>query len=101
MGKVRLLVLDVMKPHQPTILELASALSDLSGMDGCDVVVYEIDSKVENVKITLEGKDIDYEKVKDAVESVGGTIHSIDKVTSGATIVKEAFTHQDAGSLQQ
>ncbi|MBT3464926.1 DUF211 domain-containing protein [archaeon] len=100
MGKVRILVLDVMKPHQPDILFLSKELSDLSGIDGCDIVVYEIDSKVENVKVTLEGKNIDFEKAKKAIESVGATIHSIDKVTSGLTIVKEAFTHQDAASMQ-
>ena len=100
MGKVRILVLDVMKPHQPNILYLSKELSDLTGVDGCDIVVYEIDSKVENVKVTIQGKSVDFEKVKKVIESVGATIHSIDKVSSGAMIVKEAFTHQDTGSLQ-
>jgi uncharacterized protein len=95
MGKVRLIVLDVMKPHQPNILYMASLLSDLSGVDGCDIALYEIDSKVENVKVTLQGKNINFDKVKDSIESIGATIHSIDKVSSGDVIVKEASTHQD------
>ena len=95
MGKVRLLVLDVMKPHQPNILHLSTALSDVDGVDGCDVTLYEMDSKVENVKVTVQGISIDYEKIKEVVESVGATIHSIDKVSSGVELVEEAFTHQD------
>ena len=53
MARIRLLVLDVLKPHQPSIIELAKELSDLPHIDGVDITVYEIDSKVENVKITI------------------------------------------------
>ncbi len=95
MGQIRLLVLDVLKPHEPSILKLSSALSDVRGIDGVDITVYEIDSKVENVKITLQGKDIDFSKVKEVIEEDGASIHSIDKVSSGAVLVEEAFTHMD------
>ena len=91
MGKVRLIVLDVMKPHQPNILHLSQLLSDLDGIDGCDIVVYEIDSKVENVKITLQGEEIEYDVVQKTVESVGATIHSIDKVTSGVCLLAKSL----------
>lgn len=96
MGKIRLLVLDVLKPHEPNILQMAGILSDIKGIEGVDVTVYEIDSKVENVKITLEGKDILYSEVKEVIEDSGATIHSIDKVSSGSVIVEEAQTHQDS-----
>jgi hypothetical protein len=99
MGKIRIIVLDVMKPHQPSIIQLSQSLSDMEGVEGCDIVVYEIDSKVENVKITLQGKNINFEKVKSIIESSGATIHSVDKVTAGAIIVKEALTHQDKGPV--
>lgn len=98
MSKIRLLVLDVLKPHEPSILKLATTLSDLEGVDGTDITLYEIDSKVENVKITLQGNDIDFNDVKKCVEDSGGSIHSIDKVSSGSVIVKEAETHQDGPS---
>ncbi|MBN1502735.1 DUF211 domain-containing protein [Candidatus Woesearchaeota archaeon] len=95
MGKIRLIVLDILKPHQPSILELASQLSDLKGVDGVDITVYEIDSKVENVKATIKGAHIEYPKVRKVVDQMGGTIHSIDKVACGHEIVKEVDTHQD------
>ena len=95
MSTIRLLVLDVLKPHEPSILKLASFLGDVKGVDGVDISVYEIDSKVENVKITLQGKDINFQKVKSIIEDNGATIHSIDKVGSGNILIKEALTHQD------
>ncbi len=87
--------MDILKPHQPSILDLASNLSELDGVDGVDVSVYEIDSKVENVKVTIKGKDIVFEKVRDTIEDLGAAVHSIDKVGAGDEIVEEVDTHQD------
>ena len=96
MGRIRLIVLDVLKPHEPSILKIASTLSDLKGVDGVDITVYEIDSKVENVKVTIQGKDIQFMEVKHVIDENGGSIHSIDKVSSGSEIISEAQTHQDS-----
>ena len=91
MGKTRLIVLDVLKPHEPSILRIASMISDLDGVDGVDISVYEIDNKVENVKITVKGKDINFSAVKTVIEDNGAAIHSIDKVSSGKEIVDEVY----------
>ncbi len=98
MGKIRLIVLDILKPHEPSILKLSSDLSDLDGVDGVDVSVFEIDSKVETVKATIVGKDINFEQVNTVVEDMGASIHSIDKVSAGKNLIKEVFTHQDMNS---
>src|SRR3989344_1830680 len=98
MGNIRVLVLDVLKPHEPSILKLASSISDLKGVDGVDIGVYEIDSKVENVKVTVQGKDLSFTKIKEIIDESGATIHSIDKASSGTMIIKEASTHQDGHS---
>jgi hypothetical protein len=37
MGKIRRLVLDVLKPHEPTIIELASQLSELAGVEAVNI----------------------------------------------------------------
>ena len=94
---IRRLVLDVLKPHQPTVLVIADKLGDLEGVQGVDVSLLEIDSKVENIKITLEGTDIDFHEVSAVVQENGGSIHSIDKVSTGKRLVEEAETPQDAG----
>lgn len=93
-GHIVQLVLDVMKPHKPTIIEFSTRLSSLSGVSGVNCTLYEVDQDTETIKITLEGDDIDYEKVKQVIESLGGNVHSIDSVSSGR-IVEEVETPQD------
>jgi len=44
MSEVRRLVLDVLKPHQPTMLVLADKLGDLEGVVGVDITLIEIDN---------------------------------------------------------
>jgi hypothetical protein len=88
-------VLDVLKPHAPDVLELSKELADLNGVDGVDISLIEMDQKVENVKITCEGTSIDYQKVKEIIRKNGGSIHSLDKVSVGTSMIEEAVTHQD------
>jgi hypothetical protein len=97
MSEVRRLVLDVLKPHQPTMLVLADKLGDLEGVHGVDIALIEIDNRVENIKITLEGDDIDFQGVAEVVQDSGGSIHSIDKVSTGKRLIEEAETPQDGG----
>ena len=98
MSQVRRLVLDVLKPHQPTMLTLAGKLGDLEGVHGVDITLIEIDNKVENIKITLEGDDIDFQDVAEVVQDAAGSIHSIDKVSTGKRLIDEVETPQDAGA---
>ena len=95
MGKVRRLVLDVLKPLDPTIIHLSCVLSDLSGVDAVNISIYEIDRRVENAKITVEGSDINYEMIQRVIEDEGGTVHSIDEAVAGKMIIDDAQTPQD------
>jgi len=95
MGKVRRLVLDVLKPLEPTIIELAQQLSELSGVEAVNISIYEIDRRVENAKITIEGDDVLYDSVVETIEENGGTLHSIDEVVAGKMIIEDAETLQD------
>ena len=80
------------------MLVLADKLGDLEGVHGVDITLIEIDNKVENIKITLEGDDIDFQEVAEVVQDAGGSIHSIDKVSTGSELIEEAETPQDAGA---
>jgi hypothetical protein len=95
MGAVRRLVLDTLKPHEPNIIELAQQISELSGVDSVNISIYEIDRKVENAKITIEGQDIQYPDVASLIRELGGTIHSIDEAVAGKSIIDDASTLQD------
>lgn len=95
MGQIRRLVLDVLKPHDPSIVDLADRLSELAGVEAVNISIYEIDRKVENVKITIEGRSIIYDQVVSIIEGNGGTVHSLDEVVAGSIIIDDADTLQD------
>jgi hypothetical protein len=95
MGKIRRIVLDVLKPLDPSIIELSAELSDLSGVEAVNISIYEIDRRVENAKITLEGADLDYDEIQGVIGDNGGTVHSIDEVVAGRSIIDDAATLQD------
>ncbi|MBD3262544.1 MAG: hypothetical protein GF334_12900 [Candidatus Altiarchaeales archaeon] len=95
MSELRKLVLDVLKPHEPDITVLARRVSELESIDGVNVSVYEIDQKVENVKLTVEGRFNDFEEIKKVILDIGATIHSIDEVVAGKRIIFEEETLHD------
>lgn len=95
MGNLRRLVLDVLKPAEPTIVHLAQVLADLEGVDGVNISIYEIDRRVENAKITVEGSNLRYDRVAQVIEEHGGSIHSIDEVAAGKVLIEDVDTPQD------
>jgi hypothetical protein len=95
MGKLRRLVLDVLKPLEPSIEELARALADLEGVDGVNISIYEIDRRVENAKITIEGHDLNYQEIAEIIGENGGAVHSIDEVAAGKVLIEDVATAQD------
>ena len=95
---IRRLVLDVLKPHKPSVIDLSLALSSLEGIEGVNIIIYEIDQHVENAKITIVGSKVDFEVVRRKLEEMGGTIHSVDEVASGKKIVEAVKTPQDASA---
>jgi hypothetical protein len=95
MAKIRRLVLDTLKPHEPNIIDLANVLSEIDGVSAVNISIYEMDRKVENAKITIEGEEISFNEVSRMIEELGGTIHSIDEVVAGKKIIDDAATLQD------
>lgn len=67
---LRRVVLDVLKPFEPNIVEMAQKVAEVNGVEGVNSTVYEIDRGVENVKITVEGTGLSYSELKDRVEEV-------------------------------
>lgn len=77
------IVLDVLKPLKgSSIIELAQTLSSVKGVSQVSVVVNEIDVETVTLTITIEGDSISYEGVKEAIERLGGVIHSVDQVVA-------------------
>lgn len=78
MATIKRLVLDVLKPRHPDIIDFANTIADL----GYHVVVSvdEVDDKTESVMLSLEGDNIDFEAVKQSINTLGGSLHSIDEI---------------------
>lgn len=94
MSKIRRLVLDILKPHQPSIVEISQELSEVDGVEGVNCSLIEVDEEVKNIKITLEGS-FNEQPVRDVIENEAGSIHSIDEVAVGERLVDKVKTPQD------
>jgi hypothetical protein len=94
-GNLRRLVLDVLKPLDPSIVELVQLLAEQAGVDGVNISIYEIDRRVENAKVTVEGHDLRYQEIVDIIEENGGSVHSIDEVAAGRVLIEDVETPQD------
>jgi hypothetical protein len=76
-------VLDCLKPHQPSTWEVASTLSETQGVKSVDVVVDEVDSETESLKISISGKNLSIPLIETVLKDKCVTIHSVDRVVAG------------------
>ena len=80
MSLINRIVLDVLKPHQPNILEFADTIADQLQNCRIKITVSEVDEKTETTVIIIEGDDISYSTIEETIAKLGGSIHSIDEV---------------------
>ena len=80
MVRLKRLVLDVLKPHTPNGLEFSRALAEQGPDYYVKLTVIEIDEKTETVEVCIEGDDIQFQAIEDTINSLGGSLHSIDEV---------------------
>ena len=76
---LRRLVLDVLKPHRPSVLEFGMLIAEQGELQ-VKLTVTEMDDKTETLQIEITGHDIDFELVRKAIEGFGASLHSIDEV---------------------
>lgn len=95
MAPVRRLVLDILKPYEPPMLELAQNVADTGGVAGVNATLIEMDKEVQNVKLTVEGEGIDYDSVEEHIRDLGATVHSVDEIVCGEYMVEDKRTFQD------
>jgi len=92
---IKRIILDVLKPHAPSIIEVAERLAGLDGITGVNISLEEVDAETDSIKITIEGSNINYTKVKKEISDCGAVIHSVDGVSAGIKIIDEVNTPQD------
>ena len=95
MSNIKRIILDVLKPHKPSIIELARRISSIEGISGVNISLEEVDAETDSIKITIEGTNISYDCVEKEISECGAVIHSIDGVSAGIKMVEEVNTPQD------
>lgn len=78
---VKRLLLDSLKPRELSIIELSKALGSVEGVEGVDIVVIEVDSKTETIKVTIKGPQIDHNAVREVMEKHGVSIKGVDEIS--------------------
>ncbi|GAB4305954.1 MAG: DUF211 domain-containing protein [Promethearchaeota archaeon] len=98
-SKIKQLVLDVLKPHKPSIHLLAQQLVELegSGILGVNVTLLETDRSTQSIKITIRGENLNFEMIAEKLEEMNAAVHSIDQVVCGDILVEDVKTPQDRG----
>jgi hypothetical protein len=95
MTTVRRLVVDVLKPHEPPLVDFTRQISEVECVAGVTASLIELDQEVQNVKLTFEGESLDPETIEERVEELSATVHSVDQVACGEYAVEDQTTLQD------
>jgi hypothetical protein len=81
--KILRIVLDCLKPHQPSTWEVASTLSQVKGITSVDVEVDEVDSETESIKVSIAGNNLSMSLIEETLKDACVAIHSVDRVVAG------------------
>jgi len=79
MPTIRKIELDILKPHEPNVLEFAEAIAALGPDYRVDLDVVEMDDKTETLTVLIEGQALDFTAIEAVIKSLSGSVHSIDK----------------------
>ncbi len=86
---IRRLLLDVDKMvARPSLIELAEAINSVNGVEALNIVVAEIDIETMDLDITIEGNNLEYDKIVEVIEAAGAVIHNIDEIVVGSKILE-------------
>lgn len=85
---IRQLLFDVDKAMaRPSLIEIAEAIENCHGVEAVNITVEEIDIETVGMNVTIEGEDMNYEEITNAIESTGAVIHSLDQIAVGVRII--------------
>jgi len=76
------LVLDILKPHAPPLIEFARELAMLKGLQRVDASIMEVDADTDTVKLVVEGTNINVAQLEESIRKMGAALHSVDQVVA-------------------
>ena len=92
--KIIKIVLDVMSPAQQSIVDLVEALSGIE-----DITLSELEKNVEDFKVTLEGYDLSYNRIGEAIKDFGAVIRNVDNVVSAEEYIPKHDSDKLSASM--
>lgn len=80
MSKIHRLVLDVLKPHKPNVVDFAGCLAELNADYEIKIIVTAVDKMTENILLEIAGSDLQFAEISREIKKMGASVHSIDEV---------------------
>ena len=80
MVKLKRVVLDVLKPHQPDALEFCRDIASLQEGYEVRLSVQEMDEDTQTLQLEISAANIDLGPIENTIKRLGASIHSIDLV---------------------
>jgi hypothetical protein len=81
---IRRVVIDVDKAlRTPTLVEIAEQIAGCRGVSASNITVLEVDQETVGTNITIEGDNLDYDELVEAIERSGAVVHSLDQLVCG------------------
>jgi len=93
MVPVRRVVVDVLKPHDPPMVDFTRRVGETESVASVTASLIELDREVQNIQLAAEGEAVDVGALEAAVEKLGGTVHSVDEVACGEWVATDRQTH--------
>ncbi len=87
MPSLRRVIVDVLRPHDPPLATFTEQVAATRTVMGATASLLERDQTVQTIVLTLEGDDLDLAAITAAIESLGGSVHSVDQVSFGERLV--------------
>jgi len=79
---IKRLLLDVLKPRESSIIELSKVICSINGIDEVEVIVSEVDSMTETLKVTIKGSQIDFDSIMKVIDKHGVSIKGVDEISA-------------------
>jgi hypothetical protein len=57
-------------------------------VEALNITVSEIDVETVGMEVTIEGENLNYQQVLEAIESTGAALHSLDQIVCGERIIE-------------
>jgi hypothetical protein len=77
---VKKLTLDSLKPREPSIRVLSTAVWEVDGVEEVNITVIEVDANTETIKIVVQGSNVDYDEVCETIQNHGAVVRSVDEI---------------------